>query len=77
MSFESWLDVLRCPACVSKRGIDPGRLDLVAGRWLVCQECDRKYPIRDRVPVMLIQEGDKHRRTPVEKLDQGSQERVA
>lgn len=70
MSFKSWLDILRCPACASEQGADPGRLDLVAGQWLVCQDCDRKYPIRDHIPVMLIQEGDKHRRTPVEELVQ-------
>jgi uncharacterized protein YbaR (Trm112 family) len=29
--------------------------------WLVCLEpdCGRKYPIRDDIPVMLIEEGDK------------------
>lgn len=68
MSFESWLDILRCPACASNQGEDPGRLDLVADRWLVCQDCGRKYPIRDQIPVMLIEEGTKHQRTPVEEL---------
>ena len=68
MSFESWLDILRCPACASEREVDPGRLDLVADRWLVCQDCDRKYPIRDHIPVLLIQEGDKHQQTPIEEL---------
>ena len=68
MTIKSWLDILRCPACASEQGADPGRLDLVADQWLVCQDCDRKYPIRDHIPVMLIQEGDKHRQTLVEEL---------
>ena len=25
--------------------------------WLVCHDCGRKYPIRDDIPVMLIDEG--------------------
>lgn len=68
LSYDSWLDILRCPACVSRQGMDPGQLYLVADRWLVCQDCERKYPIRDHIPVMLIQEGDKHRQVPVEEL---------
>jgi uncharacterized protein YbaR (Trm112 family) len=43
-------------------------LALVADRWLVCQDCERKYPIRDHIPVMLTKEGDKYRRTPIEQL---------
>jgi uncharacterized protein YbaR (Trm112 family) len=27
--------------------------------WLICQDCGRKYPIVDDIPVMLIDEGDK------------------
>ncbi len=70
------LEILRCPACVSgptrREGSDPGRLKLVGESWLVCQEegCGRKYPIKDDIPVMLIEEGDKHRDTPVEELVQ-------
>ena len=36
--------------------------------WLVCQDCGRKYPIRDDIPVMLIDEGDKWIETKVEDL---------
>ena len=62
---QDLLKILRCPHCVSgdtrKPGDDPGRLELAHGCWLVCQEpdCGRKYPIRDDIPVMLIEEGDK------------------
>ena len=70
MSYESLLDILRCPACASERGSDPGQLELIADKWLICQDCDRKYPIRGQTPVMLIQEGDRHRNTPIEALDE-------
>jgi uncharacterized protein YbaR (Trm112 family) len=46
-------------------------LELVRdGTWLVCQEpdCGRKYPIREDIPVMLIEEGDKWISTPAEEL---------
>ena len=70
------LEILRCPHCVSgstrREGPDPGRLVLVKDAWLVCQEpdCDRKYPIKDDIPIMLIEEGDKWRNVPVERLGQ-------
>jgi uncharacterized protein YbaR (Trm112 family) len=40
------------------------------GQWLVCQEpdCGRKYPIREDIPVMLIEEGDKWINIAVEDL---------
>ena len=52
------LEILRCPHCVRDK---EGLLRLVKDTWLVCQEadCGRKYPIRDDIPVMLIDEGDK------------------
>jgi uncharacterized protein YbaR (Trm112 family) len=68
------MDILRCPACVSapEANTDPtadaGQFDLWADSWLVCTDCQRKYPIRDQVPVLLIEEGDKHRETPLDDL---------
>ena len=68
------LAILRCPACVSgpdrREGPDPGQLELVRDVWLVCQEpgCCRKYPIRDDIPVMLIEEVEQYRKVPVEEL---------
>ena len=71
MSFksESLLDVLRCPACAGEARPDPGQLDLIADKWFVCRDCGRKYPIRNQIPVMLVQEGDKYRETPVQELE--------
>ncbi len=50
------LDILRCPACVREK---VGLLSLQRDVWLVCQDCGRKYPILDDIPVMLIEEGDR------------------
>jgi len=74
MVNQELLEILRCPACVSgpdrKEGADPGRLVLYKDVWLVCQEkeCGRKYPIKNDIPIMLIEEGDKYVKTPVEQL---------
>ena len=61
---EKWLlDILVCPACRTK-------VELVRGNWLACgnSECARKYPIRDDIPQMLIEEGDRYRDVKVEDL---------
>ena len=67
MVSKDLLEILRCPACV-RNGPDAGLLDLVKDVWLVCRDCNRKYPIRDGIPVMLIEEGDKYVDVPVEEL---------
>lgn len=47
------LEILACPA-------DKQKVEL-QGDFLVCHSCGRKYPIEDGIPIMLIEEGDKHR----------------
>lgn len=61
------LEILRCPADV-RNGPDAGLLDLVRDTWLVCRDCGRKYPIKNDIPIMLIEEGDKYKDTPVDQL---------
>ncbi|KPL70895.1 hypothetical protein ADN00_17830 [Ornatilinea apprima] len=59
------LEMLRCPVCVRE---EKGLLDFYKESWLVCQDCGRKYPVVEDIPVMLIEEGDKWVSTPVESL---------
>jgi hypothetical protein len=42
--------------------------DFIRETWLVCRDCGRKYPVKNDIPIMLIEEGDKYRATPVEQL---------
>lgn len=67
MVSQELLEILRCPNCVRDDRPQPGLL-LHKGNWLICKDCDRKYPIRDDIPVMLIEEGDRFRNTPHEAL---------
>lgn len=65
MVSKDLMEIIRCPACVRDTG---GLLKLEQGSWLVCQDCGRKYPISDDIPVMLIDEGDKWKNTSVKDL---------
>ncbi len=65
MVSQELLDILRCPVCVQE---GKGQLTLVKETWLVCHNCGRKYPIRDDIPVMLIEEGDKWQNVAEEDL---------
>ena len=65
MVSNELLEILRCPACVREK---QGLLQLNRDAWLVCQDCGRKYPIVDDIPVMLIDEGDKWIGTKEESL---------
>jgi uncharacterized protein len=65
------LEILRCPEAVhyTDKGDDPGKLELVRdGNWLYCADNDYKYPIRDGIPVMLIEQGKKWKDTAVDDL---------
>ena len=45
------LDILACPACKTEVTLD--------GERLVCIACGQRYPIRDGIPVMLIDEAER------------------
>ncbi len=64
------MDILRCPVEVrmKDKGDDPGRLELVKGCWLVCEDSGHKYPVIDGIPVMLVDEGEKWVDTAAEDL---------
>jgi len=60
MVSKELLDILRCPNCVREKD---GLLEYYQESWLICQDCGRKYPIKDDIPVMLIEEGDRWQTT--------------
>ena len=46
------LEILACP-------LDKAEVRLVSeagSDWIVCSKCGRKYPVRDDIPVMLVDE---------------------
>ncbi len=44
------LEILACPVCKTEVKLEGDRL--------VCVQCGRRYPIRDGIPVMLIEEAE-------------------
>ncbi|GEM_PF-361310 len=65
MISNELLELLRCPHCVREKN---GLLTLHRESWLICNECGRKYPIVDDIPIMLLDEGEKWIATPIEQL---------
>ncbi len=53
MIDEQLLEILACPRCK-----EPVALE--GEKWIVCQnaECGLRYPIRDDIPIMLIDEAE-------------------
>ncbi len=52
MIDKELLDILACPSCKGKIVYDQ------ENEKLNCQKCGRRYPIRDGIPVMLIDEAE-------------------
>lgn len=67
---EDLLKILRCPVAVryTDKGDDPGTLRVVKDSWLVCDDSGYKYPIREGIPVMLVDEGEKWKDTAEDDL---------
>ena len=47
---QELLKILACPACKVDVELKDGKI--------VCTKCRRKYPIRDGIPIMLIEEAE-------------------
>lgn len=56
MVSQELLEILRCPHCVQQ---DRGLLEFFQSAWLICQDCGRKYPVTDNIPVMLLDVGER------------------
>ncbi|MFH1837501.1 MAG: Trm112 family protein [Candidatus Omnitrophota bacterium] len=51
MIDKELLEILACPSC--KKDVK------LEGEKIVCTHCGLKYPIRDGIPVMLIEEAER------------------
>ena len=52
MNIEPWvLEILACPACHAPLRVEE------AAQELVCTGCGLAYPVRDDIPVLLVDEG--------------------
>ena len=47
---EELLSILACPVCKADVRLEE--------QEIVCTECGRKYPVRDDIPIMLIDEAE-------------------
>ncbi len=50
MIDKELLDILACPLCKTDVKLEDDRI--------VCSKCARRYPIRDNIPIMLIDEAE-------------------
>ncbi|WP_392390963.1 Trm112 family protein [Nocardioides sp. LHD-245] len=51
------LAIIVCPACKGELAVTPAGAD--DGVELVCQGCGLAYPVRDGIPVLLVDEARK------------------
>jgi uncharacterized protein len=52
------LAILMCPACRGRVRGDP------RAQGIECEGCGRVYPVRDGIPVMLVEEATPPKRSP-------------
>jgi hypothetical protein len=50
MIDKELLDILSCPGCKADVELKGGKI--------VCKKCGKKYPVKDGIPVMLIDEAE-------------------
>ena len=53
MIDPQFLSLLACPACKTPVSQE--------GEWLRCATCSRRYPIREDIPIMLVEEAQQER----------------
>lgn len=54
MIDKELLDILACPACKADVALE----NASGQEKIVCSKCKRKYPVRDGIPIMLIDEAE-------------------
>lgn len=54
MIDKELLDILACPACKADVVLEAS----AGGEKIACTKCKRKYPVRDGIPIMLIDEAE-------------------
>lgn len=50
MVDKKLLDILACPAC--KGPVQE------QDEWILCYACKKRYPVRDDIPIMLVDEAE-------------------
>lgn len=58
MIDKELLDILACPVCKTEIRLEQEKI--------VCTKCGRRYPIRDDIPVMLVEEAELKEEAPKE-----------
>ncbi|MEE9487525.1 MAG: Trm112 family protein [Candidatus Bathyanammoxibius sp.] len=50
MIDKEFLDILACPVCKTDVKLEQDKI--------VCANCGRRYPIKDDIPIMLVDEAE-------------------
>lgn len=58
MIDKELLDILACPVCKTEVRLEQEKI--------VCTKCGRRYPIRDDIPIMLVEEAELKEEAPKE-----------
>jgi len=53
MLSKELLEILACPKCKGDLIYDE------ENQWLICENCRLRYPIKDDIPIMIIEEAEK------------------
>jgi hypothetical protein len=50
MISKELMDILACPSCKSDVSLQADKI--------VCSKCGRRYPIKEDIPIMLVEEAE-------------------